>query len=143
MNKRLRKKLDLYIDRLEKLGIDDLTKWEGIWSYIIMGIIHLVLFAILFFVIPLKAISIPLISIIFVMSIVYIWLDYKDDYGDLEDEKFMMICSLLLIPIALITYFTLLKILPYRGKNQNMIRRRKLKMLIRKAKINKLKFWKK
>ena len=142
MNKRRRNKLDLYIDRLEKLGIDHFTKKEEVWSFIIMGILHLVLFAILFFVIPLKAISIPLISIIFVMSIVFFWLDYKDDYGDLEDEKFMIICSLLLIPIALITYFTMLKVLPYRGKDQNLIRRRKLKMLIRKAKINKLKFWK-
>lgn len=139
---KLRKKIDIYIDRLEKLGIDYLTKKEEVWAYIIMGIIHLSLLVILFFVIPLKAVSIPLISIITIGSVLFIWLDYIDELDDYNDNMIIFYLSGVIVIIALITYFAMLKTLPYKGKDPNLIRRRKLKMLIRKAKINKLKFWK-
>jgi hypothetical protein len=139
--KNINKHIDKYVDRLDKLGIGEISKKEQIYCYILIGIFHFFVFSVLFFIIPLKIISVPLIIIIFIISMLFIIIDVRDKYY--EYNNLMLFLGIFTIPIVIIIYFLILKISPYRGKDPMLIRKSKLKMLIRKSKIKKFKFWKK
>jgi len=142
LKKNIRKKIDYHIEKLENLGIDDITKKEEYFAFGILIVFHLLLYLFLFLIIPIKSISIPLISALFIISVIFVWLDYKDEYGDYEDTLSLFGLGITIIPLTIIVYYLLMKFVPYRGNNKMRIRQAKLKMLIRKSRINKLKFWK-
>ena len=75
------------------------------------------------------------------MSIIFVIMSTEKNKDIIPDE-FLFWIGIITLPIALLSFRIVLQFVPYRGTNLMIIRKKKLKMIIRKTRINKLKFWK-
>lgn len=133
------KQFDKYCDKLEKLGVNDITEKESNLGICILIFLHILIYGILILFIPKLFISIPLVVFLILLACVYFYLSEKDDYGN--DDK-VLYTGIYSIPLSVIVLTIILKLSPYRGNDPMMIRKYKLRTLKRKMIRNKLKFWK-
>jgi hypothetical protein len=130
--------LEKIVNRLEKKGVDDLTERDTQIGAAILLLQYTFLIIILFL-LPIKLLtSIILTCIVLLSSGLFIFLMEKDHYND----KLMFVIGIIFIPIVLISLILTVKIVPYRGDDLMMLRKSKLKIITRKTKLKKLKFWK-
>ena len=130
--------IEKQLEHLEKKGTDNLTENDKSIGIVVFIILYSILFGVIFLINNLLT-SIIISSIIIIMLLSFIYFMHKDD------NKYYTIAGVVgIIPIIIfwLSLLITLKIIPYRGDNLMLQRKSKIKILIRKTKINKLKFWK-
>lgn len=141
MEEKIKIKIEQIISKLEKRGLDDITDKEERWSVVLIILLNILLLILLFFLIPFKIISIPIVSVLFLLSLFFILANTYVPWEDLFSDKIILIFGIITIPISLLVYSLIVKVIPYRGDNKMLIRKYKLKTLRKKVYIKKLKFW--
>lgn len=101
-----------------------------------------VIFIMMSFSVPLLfSVLVTKISIVYFMICMSLALILVDDGTKLKDEITIVFCIPYLL-LFMLSDTILKRFVPYRGKDKMKIRAYKIKVLTRKVKINKLKFWK-
>jgi len=133
-------KLDKFGRSLDEYGLDDNDKRSNIITSVLISLLYILLFSSLFFLIPVKIISLSLIGLILIPSIIFLIRTQRDEG---IENNFILILGFTFLPLSILSLKILMKFfVPYGGDDPMKLRAQKIKILIRKTRINKLKFWK-
>ena len=134
----MRKLFGNTIERLDKKGVDDLTNKDGVVMVIVILLLYATIITPLFLLISKISIPIIITTLLVGSSLLFIYLMEQDN----DNDNLMFFIGFIFISLMILTMAITLRIVPYRGDDEMLLRKHKLKRITRKTKFKKIQFWK-